>query len=176
MAELATVARPYAEALFDAYSDQADAVLSWLEPLAAAAADPVTLAAAQSPAIQTTAVVEAFASPLGGTLDVRAKNFLGAVVENGRLAALPEVLRQFRALLNDRSGSRDAVVWSAFELDEAALAELQPALEKRFKARLNLSMQIDSKLIGGVRVVVGDEVYDASVKSKLEQMRVALSV
>ncbi|MGA1575173.1 MAG: ATP synthase F1 subunit delta, partial [Burkholderiaceae bacterium] len=114
-------------------------------------------------------------APLEKAMDAKAINFLTALAENRRLAALPEVARQFRALRNARQGTQDAQVWSAFELDQAALEALRPALEKRFERQLNLSVHVDPQLIGGVRVVVGDEVYDASVRSRLEHMRVSLA-
>jgi F-type H+-transporting ATPase subunit delta len=104
-----------------------------------------------------------------------AKNFLRTVIDNGRLDALPEVAAQFRVLVNQRSGSSDAVVHSAFPMDAAALAEVGAALEKRFGRKLNLSVQLDESLIGGIRVVVGDEVLDTSVKARLEQMKAALT-
>jgi F-type H+-transporting ATPase subunit delta len=65
-------------------------------------------------------------------------------------------------------------VYSAFALDAAALADLSVTLEKRFGRKLNLTVELQSDLIGGVRVVVGDEVLDTSVKARLEQMKVAL--
>jgi F-type H+-transporting ATPase subunit delta len=175
MAELATIARPYAEALFQASHADADAVLAWLEPLAAAAAQPDVLAFAQRPSGTAAQTVEALSAAFKGALDAKAINFLTTMVENRRLAALPEVARQFRALRNARLGTQDAQVWSAFALDQAALDALRPALEKRFARQLNLSVHVDPQLIGGVRVVVGDEVYDASVRSRLEHMRVSLA-
>ncbi|MEY3782518.1 MAG: hypothetical protein RIS97_696, partial [Pseudomonadota bacterium] len=104
-----------------------------------------------------------------------AKNFLRTVIENGRLNALPEMATQFRALKNAQSGSSDAVVHSAFPIDATALAELAVTLEKQFKRKLNLSVVLQPELIGGIRVVVGDEVLDTSVKARLEQMKVALT-
>jgi F-type H+-transporting ATPase subunit delta len=77
-------------------------------------------------------------------------------------------------LKNAQSGSSDAVVYSAFALDAAALADLSATLEKRFGKKLNLTVELQDDLIGGVRVVVGDEVLDTSVKARLEQMKVAL--
>jgi F-type H+-transporting ATPase subunit delta len=59
-------------------------------------------------------------------------------------------------------------------MDAAALAEVSASLEKRFGRKLNLSTQLDESLIGGIRVVVGDEVLDTSVKARLEQMKAAL--
>jgi len=67
------------------------------------------------------------------------------------------------------------VIYSAFNIDSAALAELAVTLEKRFNRKLNLSVELQPELIGGIRVVVGDEVLDSSVKARLEQMKVALT-
>lgn len=78
------------------------------------------------------------------------------------------------SLKNASGGSSDAVVQSAFPIDAAALAALGTSLEKRFGRKLNLSVQQDQSLIGGIRVVVGDEVLDTSVKARLEQMKAAL--
>ena len=67
------------------------------------------------------------------------------------------------------------MVHSAFPLDAAALADLSGVLEKRFGRKLNLQVELQPELIGGIRVVVGDEVLDTSVKARLEQMKVALT-
>jgi F-type H+-transporting ATPase subunit delta len=88
---------------------------------------------------------------------------------------LPEVAEQFRALVNRRSGSSDAVVYSAFPMDRRCTGRRGWALEKRFGRKLNLTVQLDESLIGGIRVVVGDEVLDTSVKARLEQMKAALT-
>ena len=104
-----------------------------------------------------------------------AKNFLHTVVENGRLNALPEIATQFRALTNAQSGSSDAIVYSAFPIAADVLADVKSSLEKRFGRKLNVSVAMQPELIGGIRVVVGDEVLDTSVKARLEQMRVALT-
>ena len=94
---------------------------------------------------------------------------------NGRLPVLPEVATQFRKLMNAMGGSSDAVVYSAFPIDGAALAEVAKTLEKRFGRKLNVAVELQPELIGGIRVVVGDEVLDTSVKARLEQMKVALA-
>jgi len=88
---------------------------------------------------------------------------------------LPEIASQFRALKNAQGGTADAIVHSAFPIEAAALADLSGTLEKRFGRKLNVSVVIDASLIGGVRVVVGDEVLDTSVKARLEQMKAALT-
>lgn len=175
MAEIATVARPYAEALFKAAGADAAATMGWLEPLAAIASHPRLLAVADHPKIDAATLFDLVAGMLPQPLPAAGQNFLRTVIDNGRLAALPQVAAQFRALMNARSGSSDAVVHSAFPIDSAALAELAGVLERKFGRKLNLSVQIDPSLIGGVRVVVGDEVLDTSVKARLEQMKVALT-
>jgi F-type H+-transporting ATPase subunit delta len=108
-------------------------------------------------------------------LPAAAQNFLRLAIENRRLTALPEIASQFRALKNAQGGTADAIVHSAFPIDAAALADLSGTLEKRFGRKLNVSVEVDASLIGGVRVVVGDEVLDTSVKARLEQMKVALT-
>ena len=120
-------------------------------------------------------VFEVIAGVAKVTLPEMAKNFLRTVIENGRLNALPAIAEQFRALKNAKSGSADAVVYSAFTIDSTALADLAATLEKRFGRKLNVSVELQADLIGGIRVVVGDEVLDSSVKARLEQMKVALT-
>ncbi len=182
MAELSTIARPYAEALFKARSAGApsstgldlESTAVWLDELAAIAANVQLQQFAGNPgvtAVQTFDVVSGVAKV---KLPDAAKNFLRTVIDNGRLSVLPEISRQFRFLKNAQSGSSDATVYSAFALDGAALADLAVTLEKRFGRKLNLQVELQPELIGGVRVVVGDEVLDTSVKARLEQMKVAL--
>ena len=138
MAEIATIARPYAEALFKAAGSDAAGVGVWLDELAAVASNE------------------------------QLRQF-------GRLTVLPEIAEQFRVLKNAQLGAFDATVFSAFDIDAAALADLSGVLEKRFGRKLNLQVQLQPDLIGGVRVVVGDEVLDTSVKARLEQMKMALT-
>ena len=175
MAELATIARPYAEALYKASVADLAAVSTWLDELASIAGNNQLLQFADSPKVASTQVFEVIAGVAKSTLGVQAKNFLRTVIENGRLHVLPEIAAQFRALKNAQSGSSDATVFSAFPIDAAALAEVATALEKRFARKLNVAVELQPELIGGIRVVVGDEVLDASVKARLEQMKVALT-
>ena len=174
MAELATIARPYAEALFKtAGADLAGAAV-WLEELAAIASNVQLQQFAGNPSVTEKQTFDVIAGVAKTPLSDAAKNFLRAVIDNGRISVLPEIASQFRALKNARSGSSDAVVYSAFPLDAAALDDLAATLEKRFGRKLNLTVELEPALIGGVRVVVGDEVLDTSVKARLEQMKVAL--
>lgn len=175
MAELATIARPYAEALFKAAQGKGAEALAWLEELAAVAANEQLLQFADNPKVTNDQVFTVISGVVKQKLPDMASNFLHTVIENGRVAALPEVAKQFRDLVNAQSGTSDAVVYSAYDIDAATLTSLSGVLEKRFGRKLNLQVQVQPELIGGVRVVVGDEVLDTSVKARLEQMRVALT-
>jgi F-type H+-transporting ATPase subunit delta len=175
MAELATIARPYAEALYKSARDDLEGTAQWLDALAAVAANAQLLQFAQSPKVTDQQVFDVVADVAKAPLPENGKNFLRTVIENGRLAALPEIASQFRALKNAQSGSSDAVVYSAFPIPASSLGEVADALEKRFGRKLNVTVREDPSLIGGIRVVVGDEVLDTSVKARLEQMKVALT-
>ena len=179
MAEIATIARPYAEALFKACTAGAGIDLgsatAWVEELAVIAADPQLRQLSDNPKVSPDQLFDLIAGLTRYALPDMGRNFLRTMIENGRLDALPEAAVQFRALVNRSSGSSDAVVYSAFPIDSAALADLGASLEKRFGRKLNLTMQQDESLIGGIRVVVGDEVLDTSVKARLEQMKAALT-
>ncbi len=179
MAEIATIARPYAEALFKACADQgadgSSQALAWVDQLGVIAANPDLQSLSGNPKVTPNQVFDVIAGVAGGALPVMAQNFLRTIIDNDRVDALPEIAAQFRALVNRQGGSSDAVVYSAFDMDAAALSELGVSLEKRFGRKLNLVVQRDEALIGGVRVVVGDEVLDTSVKARLEQMKAALT-
>lgn len=175
MAELATIARPYAEALFKAAAADLNGVAVWVEALQEIAKNSQLQQFADNPNVTNAQVFDVIAGVAKVALPVMAQNFLRTVIENGRLSALPEIAEQFRVLKNAQSGSSDAVVYSAFAMDDAALSDLTATLEKRFARKLNLSVELQPDLIGGIRVVVGDEVLDSSVKASLEQMKMALT-
>jgi F-type H+-transporting ATPase subunit delta len=174
MAELATIARPYAEALFKTAGSDLAGTAVWLDELAAIASNVQLQQYAGNPSVTSAQTFEVMSGVAKGQLPEAAKNFLRAVIDNGRISVLPEIASQFRVLKNAKSGSSDATVYSAFALDAAALADLAATLEKRFGRKLNLKVELEPELIGGVRVVVGDEVLDTSVKARLQQMKAAL--
>jgi F-type H+-transporting ATPase subunit delta len=177
MAELATIARPYAEALFKAagqgnpreLADQLDAV-------AQVASLPEVRQLADNPKVEPATVYDVIVGALKAiALPPTVQNLLRTVIDNGRLEAMPEIAAQYHALVNEMTGVSDATVYSAYPLDGAQLADVVPALEKRFNRKLNPNVVVEPQLIGGIRVVVGDEVLDTSVKARLEQMKSALT-
>ena len=175
MAELATIARPYAEALFKSSQADLNAAAAWLDTLASVAGNAQLQQFASNPKVTDQQVFDVVSGVAKTALPAAAQNLLRIVIENGRLSVLPEIASQYRALVNARSGSSDAVVYSAFPIDGTALTDVSAMLEKRFGRKLNVSVAIDADLIGGIRVVVGDEVLDTSVKARLEQMKTALT-
>ena len=179
MAELATIARPYAEALYKACTGKSGVDLSgvcaWVDELAAIAADSQLRQLLDNPKVTAEQLFGVITGVAKTALPEMANNFLRTLIDNGRVQVLPEIAAQFRALVNQGKGASDAIVYSAFPLDDGALAELAVTLQKRFGRTLHLSVQTDESLIGGVRVVVGDEVLDTSVKARLEQMKAALT-
>jgi F-type H+-transporting ATPase subunit delta len=176
MAEIATVARPYAEALFRVAS--VGNLTAWsdlVSEMACVAAHPDVQALAQNPNVPDQQVVAIFLELLKSPVTDEAKNFIGILAENGRMCLLPEVGAQFHVLKNAQEGAADAKITSAFQISDAQVKELVATLERKFGRKLNPSVIVDESLIGGVRVEVGDEVLDTSVRAKLQQMHVALT-
>ena len=178
MAELATIARPYAEALFGVA--EAGDVAAWsnlVAELAQVAALPEVLSVASSPKVGPAQVVDlllaAVRSPLKDS--PTAKNFVQLLVDNHRLSLLPQIHEQFEALRNAHDGAADALIVSAFPLEGEQLNDLVASLERKFKCKLKPAVEVDPSLIGGVRVTVGDEVLDTSVRARLASMQTALT-
>jgi len=180
MAELATIARPYAEALMKA-SDKGNAAALAVEvgALAQVAGDAEMRAYADNPKVAPAQVLDLLMSvaktPSGAPLGEAATNLVRTVIDNGRFAALPEIAAQFQALVDASSGTSQATIESAFPLDAAQTAEVKSVMERRFLRNLDVHVVVRPELIGGVRVVVGDEVLDASIRARLEQMKAALA-
>ncbi len=180
MAELATIARPYAEALMKASGKAgAPALAGEIGALAQVAGDAQMRQFADNPKVDSAQVFDLLTSvakmPSGAAPSESAKNLLRAVIDNGRLAALPEIAAQFQALVDAQSGTSRATIESAFPIDASQLADLKATMEKRFGRKLEAHVVVHPELIGGVRVVVGDEVLDTSIRARLEQMKAALT-
>lgn len=176
MAEISTIARPYAEAVFKLAAAQG-ALAKWsplLAEMAAIAANPDMRSAIANPKLSDEAVLELFTGVMKSPLDQDAKNFIRLLIGNNRLDALPEIASQFEQLKSDHEGVAEANVASAFPLSDAEIGSLTATLEKRFKRKIKPTVRIDKELIAGVKVTVGNEVLDASVQSRLQAMETAL--
>jgi len=175
MAEVATIARPYAEAVF-ALADAGGALGKWSQTLAvmaAVAANPEVSMATGNPKLSAEQVYGLFAA-VCGDLPKEAQNLVRVLTENDRLNTLPEIRDSYEQLKNEREGVVDAVITAAYPLDAGQLAALVTELEGRFKRKVKPEVKVDAGLIGGVRMQVGDEVIDGSVRGKLATMAAAL--
>jgi F-type H+-transporting ATPase subunit delta len=184
MAELATIARPYAEALFEAAQAPAAGAAAgataalWapaLDALAALVGEPDVAAALSNPDLSDARRFELISGLCGQPLPAPVAELLRLTIENGRLAALPQVAAQFQALRNAAAGVADCTIESAFPLGGAELASLVAALSRKFPLQLKPVVRVNPQLIGGVRVTVGDRVLDSSVRARLEAMQSRLT-
>jgi len=176
MAELATIARPYAEALFQsAQPAELSGCLEQLSELAQLAALPEIASLSNNPKVSADDLSKLLSGMVKTKLDPKVASFLNLVNQNHRLAALPEIAHQFEAMKNKSEGAAEVNITSAFPLEGSALNDLLSSLKKRFGGKeLRPTIQVDPTLIGGVRIQVGDEVMDSSVKAQLAQMQTSL--
>jgi F-type H+-transporting ATPase subunit delta len=176
MAELATVARPYAEAAFKIASEQR-ALPVWGEMLKLSAAvmrDPAMQSAIDNPRLGAPEKESLFLSVVGDELNAIGKSFIKTLVEADRITLLPQIETMFSDLRNAAEGVAQAQIVSAIALDDAQVAALKAALEKRFGKKIEASVSVDASLIGGARIVVGDQVVDGSIAGKLAAMAIQL--
>jgi len=175
MAENVTLARPYAEAAFQ-LARASSALGPWqqaLDRMAAVAADAQMLECIANPRLLSSQVSQLFLD-VAGSLSAEQQNFVRLLVDNERLQVLPEIRELYVELKNGQEGVQEADIASAFPLDDATLKNLVAELEARFKCRIQAAVRIAPELIGGVRIAVGDQVIDASVRGKLAAMATAL--
>lgn len=176
MAELATLARPYANAAFGIAEAQRR-LPQWsrmLALLAAAAATGEVAALIGTPALASEVKAHRLAEALRGELDDRARRFVRVLAEYQRLALLPEIARQFEARKAAAENVLDVEVAAAVELTEQQQADYAAALARRFGREVSLSVTVDETLIGGALVRAGDTVIDGSVRGRLARLVEAL--
>ena len=176
MAEPTTIARPYAEAVFK-LAEQNGTLDQWSQALASMAAfaghlEVVTLLG--DPNLTDAQRVKLLFDVTGASVSNEVRNFVQVLAENGRLVLLPEIQKRFEEYKNDVQGVVDAYIDSAFPVEDTQLQTLVGDLERRFKRRINPHVNVDSSLIGGVKVVVGDTVIDGSIRGRLAGMSAAL--
>ncbi|MBU3694520.1 MAG: F0F1 ATP synthase subunit delta [Rhodocyclaceae bacterium] len=177
MAEIATLARPYAEAAFRVASGR-KALGEWLDGLQLLAGlvnDPRLKAALDDPKQGRGEKQKLVAALLAGKTADDVARLADLLVENGRLSAIAgELARQFELLKLEAESTVDAHVVSAYALSDAEARDLTALLESRYGRKVNVTSTIDPELIGGVRIAVGDEVIDASVRGRLASMALTL--
>lgn len=176
MAENVTIARPYAEAAFQ-LAKEGNSLAAWADALglmAAAAAEPQVKKLLADPTRTSTDRGFLFLTAVPGELAEAHRSFARVLAQNGRLAVLPEIAELFTKLKNEHERCAVAHISSAFPMDDATVSRLLADLEPRFGRRLEARVTLDPELIGGVKVAVGDEVIDASVRGKLAAMATAL--
>ena len=176
MAESVTIARPYAEAAYRV-AKETGAQGAWslrLQKLALIAQDGDMASVMSNPQLSAEQVANLIVSLCEDNDPVLA-NFVRTLAENRRLALLPEISRLFDLAKSQEEGIKEAVVHSAFPIDDTQVAALLNELQTHFGTRLTARVEVDPSLIGGVRVAIGDQVLDASVRGKLDAMAVALN-
>jgi len=171
MADLITIARPYAKAAFDFAVEKND-VDQWLEMITF-----IGQVASNDAVVKmlkaTTASVEAadLMIKLGGEqLNENGQNFVKVLAQNERLLVLPEVSELFAKYFDEYNKQVDADITSATELNDAQQADLAASLEKRLARKVKLNVSIDKSLVAGVIIRVGDLLIDGSVRGKLARL------
>ncbi|MGB5337162.1 MAG: F0F1 ATP synthase subunit delta [Woeseiaceae bacterium] len=184
MADNNTVARPYAQAIFE-IADAAGALAEWSESLAVAGQlfrDRELVDYLGDPSFSNERRLEflvglfekAGSVKLAGG-DPKGTNFLKLLIENDRVAVLPEISEHFDALKAKVENSVDAVVTSAVALSASQLEEVAGSLRKRLGREVKITTEIDETLIGGAVIRAGDVVIDGSLRARLEGLATALT-
>jgi F-type H+-transporting ATPase subunit delta len=176
MAEILTIARPYAQAAFQ-FADSQGALGKWsdmLEILSVVAADPEMTALIENPRMTETQLADLFIAIGADRLDGSCHNFLRLLAENRRLALLPEIAALFEIQRRDAERTIRAELITAFPASEAQQASVTNALKQRLGRDIELVCTTDATLIGGAIIRAGDLVIDGSVRGKLERLGNAL--
>jgi len=176
MAESVTIARPYAQAVFR-LARESKALAAWserLQRLAAIAQNDEMTKVVGNPKFSAGQVADLLVSLSGDAGNQELAAFIGILAENERLDVLTQIQEIYEQLKSADEGVKDAVVTTAFPLDDAQLKNLMSQLESHFGSKLQPRVEVDASLIGGIKVAVGDQVLDASVRGKLDSMATAL--
>lgn len=176
MAESVTVARPYADAVYK-LAMKSNNLNQWSDTLQLAASiveDSHIKLLIGNPAISAKQLGEVLLGIGKNKFNDETRNFIMLLSENKRLSILPEISQLFEYLKAKHEGVLEAKIISAFEMDSRQLRKLVSDLEQKFKHKIEAQVSIDPELIGGIKVEIGDEILDVSVRGKLEAMAVAL--
>jgi F-type H+-transporting ATPase subunit delta len=177
MAELSTLARPYAEAVFR-LARETHALDEWADRLATLAAivsDERVKAVIADPNTSATRAAEVIGSIAGALLGEGGRSLLNVLAGNDRLTVLPEIASQFEVLKAEAEGTLEATIISAQEMSEAQKTDMVAALRSKFGREVQALVEVDPSLIGGAVITIGDQVIDGSVKGRLQKMAAALT-
>ena len=177
MAEILTIARPYAHAAF-LFADSHQALKEWsgmLEFLAVVAADPEMTDLIENPRLTETQIAELFIGIGADRLDDNCHNFIRLLAENRRLKLLPEIAALFEIQRRDAEQTIRAELITAFPVTAAQQAAVTAALKQRLGREIELECITDATLLGGAIIRAGDLVIDGSVLGKLERLGNSLS-
>lgn len=176
MAELTTLARPYAKAVFVEAQEQnaLDARSADLAVLVAVVADAEMSIILTHPGLTSAQQAQAVIDVCGDKLTGAAKNLVTILADNDRLVVLPEIASLFEEMKAELQNTVDVVVTSAFELSDAQVEKLSGALKARLNSDVRMNTEIDASLIGGAIIRAGDLVIDGSVSGKLSKLAEAM--
>jgi F-type H+-transporting ATPase subunit delta len=172
MADAATLARPYAEAAF-ALARESGALPKWADTiglLAAVASDAKISAAVDNPKLSAEQKCALFATVMGDKLDVTTTSFVNVLLDADRVKLLPQINEHFQALKRNNDNVARATIVSAFPLTQQQRDELKGALAKRYSRQIETVEEVDASLLGGAKIIVGDQVIDRTVIGQLNKM------
>ena len=176
MAELTTLARPYAKAAFE-YAQAHQQLANWSAMLGLAAAvsqDDTMQRVLKAPRLTSTEKATTFIEVCGDKFDAQVRNFLNIISENNRMELLPEIADMFELYKAEQERSVDVDVTSAFALSDEQQDKLAKVLSARLGREVRLHAAEDATLIGGVVIRAGDLVIDGSVRGKIAKLAEAL--
>ena len=177
MAEISTIARPYAVAAYKLGKEQ-KSLAKWSEMLGFAtkvANDAKMQAYINDPKIVSSDLQATFLKVCGDKLNENAQNLIKVLIEYGRLSILPAITDAFEALKAQDEGTLEANIIAASKPSDAEVKDLVKRLEAKFGKKVEATVSIDPEIIGGIKIIVGDTVIDASVKGQLQNLAYTLS-
>lgn len=175
MAELTTVARPYATAAFN-FAVEQNAVADWQQMLffVSDVVQNETMEDLLSGSTAAEQLAEIFINVCGEQLNTQGQNLIKVLAENKRLSVLPEIAELYAELKAEYEKEIDVDVTSATELSSVQQSKIGAALEQRLARKVKLNCNVNPALVAGVVIKAGDTVIDGSVKSKLNRLADAL--
>lgn len=176
MADSASIARPYAKAVFDLANETGD-FESWsaaLKQLSTIAQDENFVQLMNDPRVSNQQQVELLGDLAKDSLPANGDNFLQLLVQNDRLSALADIEAQYAGLVAKAQSLISAEVLTAMPLSDEQQAQLKSALETRLNSRVEIKEVVDKSLLGGAIIKAGDLVIDGSAKGRIEKLTTAL--